>query len=201
MPDQEEDFPHGHHPFFPGFSFLSAGDPSASFSEYLVEQGQEASRASRDQFTALRNTFERFQEAEGDPLHVADSLVTALEALPFIGDALTVSDLTSGPPADSFAVFMRNSYHPDRWTGGYGSQGSGVLFRFVEGFFPSTSPQGSGHGNPYHYDRHVPLIFYGAGVESGISMEAVRTVDIAPTLARLAGIPVPSDLDGQPLLQ
>jgi arylsulfatase A-like enzyme len=41
------------------------------------------------------------------------------------------------------------------------------------------------------------MIFMGAGVEPGASDAPVYTVDFAPTLAGLAGIPVPGDLDGR----
>jgi arylsulfatase A-like enzyme len=169
--------------------------------EYLAEQGQDARRATREDFSVLRGLFAQYQDLEGDPLDVADALVAALEELPFIADALTVAELTGGPPADSFVTLMRNSYHPDRWIGGVGSQGSGVIFRYVERFYPSTDPRGSGHGTPYYYDRHVPLIFFGTGVEPGVSGAPARTVDIAPTLAWLAGIPWPTDVDGVLLLQ
>jgi hypothetical protein len=127
--------------------------------------------------------------------------VAALEELPFVADALTVSELTTGPPDDSFAGLIRNSYHPSRWIGGSGSQGSGVVFRWAEAIYPSTSRRGTGHGTPYFYDRHVPLVFYGTGVEPGVAGAPVRTVDIAPTLAWLAGVAVPTDLDGRPLFE
>jgi hypothetical protein len=179
---------------------LSGDHGALTIPEYLVEQGEEASRATSEDFALLRQTFQAFREREGDPQEVADSLAAALERLPFVADALSVLELTTPPPADSFVVLMRNSYHPDRWVGGSGSQGSGVVFRFVEGYYPSTSARGTGHGTPYYYDRHVPLIFYGTGVKAGVSHDPVRTVDIAPTLAGLAGIETPSDLDGQPLL-
>lgn len=52
------------------------------------------------------------------------------------------------------------------------------------------------HGSPYDYDSHVPLIFSGAGVRSGRYPEFVRTVDLAPTLARLAGVRPTERLDG-----
>ena len=55
------------------------------------------------------------------------------------------------------------------------------------------------HGTPYDYDTHVPLIFYGAGVRAGRHPGFVRTVDLAPTLAALAGIPVVGAIDGVPL--
>jgi arylsulfatase A-like enzyme len=41
----------------------------------------------------------------------------------------------------------------------------------------------------------------GPGVPAGSSDEAVRTVDMAPTLAELAGIPYPDGLDGRPLIR
>jgi arylsulfatase A-like enzyme len=42
----------------------------------------------------------------------------------------------------------------------------------------------------------VPLIFYGAGVRPGRHDEFVRTVDIAPTLAAIAGVAPMERLDG-----
>jgi arylsulfatase A-like enzyme len=56
------------------------------------------------------------------------------------------------------------------------------------------------HGSPYELDRMVPLLFMGPGVTPGLSDLQARTVDVAPTLARLAGIPFPDGLDGRPLL-
>lgn len=176
------------------------GDHGAmTIPEYMAGEGGQ--RATSEQFGILRQTFLSFRDREGESGQVADSLVAALEELPFVADAMTLSELTTGAPADSFADFMRNSYHPARWIGGSGSQGSGVVFRWVEALYPSTARLGTGHGTPYYYDRYVPLIFYGAGVESGASTEAVRSVDIAPTLARLGGIATPPDLDGRPILE
>ena len=55
------------------------------------------------------------------------------------------------------------------------------------------------HGTPYDYDTHVPIVFYGAGVKPGRIADFVRTVDIAPTLAALAGVRPTERLDGVPL--
>ncbi len=57
------------------------------------------------------------------------------------------------------------------------------------------------HGSSYGYDSHVPVIFYGAGVRPGRYREFVRTVDIAPTLAAVAGVKPQERLDGVVLRQ
>lgn len=52
------------------------------------------------------------------------------------------------------------------------------------------------HGSPYDYDAHVPLIFSGFGITHGTFDTFVRTVDIAPTLAAIAGVKTEGQLDG-----
>jgi len=57
------------------------------------------------------------------------------------------------------------------------------------------------HGQPTDLDSHVPLVFWGAGVRRGVYGTRVRTVDIAPTLARLLGLTPAEPLDGHPLTE
>jgi hypothetical protein len=57
------------------------------------------------------------------------------------------------------------------------------------------------HGAPYDTDSHVPIIFYGPGIRAGRYDDFVRTVDIAPTLARLFRLIPTEKLDGVPLTQ
>lgn len=56
------------------------------------------------------------------------------------------------------------------------------------------------HGSPHMADSHVPLIFYGPSFAPGRHGRFVRTVDIAPTLARALGVAPTEPLDGRPLL-
>lgn len=56
---------------------------------------------------------------------------------------------------------------------------------------PSRTPplaSGTGHGNPYNYDQHVPVILMGWGIEHGEYFTPSTPVDIAPTLAALCGV-------------
>lgn len=50
-------------------------------------------------------------------------------------------------------------------------------------------------------DRHVPFVPMSSGIEPGRIDLRVATVDMAPTLAHLVGVPFPDDLDGRPLVR
>jgi len=52
------------------------------------------------------------------------------------------------------------------------------------------------HGSAYDYDTHVPLIVLAPGLEPETLDIPARTIDLAPTLATLAGIPIGDEVDG-----
>ena len=56
------------------------------------------------------------------------------------------------------------------------------------------------HGTLHEYDRHVPLILLGGGVRRGRDRSAATPADIAPTLARFAGVRLPNS-EGRVLLK
>ena len=47
---------------------------------------------------------------------------------------------------------------------------------------------GTGHGTPYNYDQHVPILLMGFGIQPGEYFQPATPADIAPTLAALCGI-------------
>jgi predicted AlkP superfamily phosphohydrolase/phosphomutase len=62
-------------------------------------------------------------------------------------------------------------------------------------------PTGSGAHGPAPWRRKLHAIFYaaGPGVRAGARLGLVRTIDVAPTVARLLGVPPPADAIGLPL--
>ena len=51
---------------------------------------------------------------------------------------------------------------------------------------------GTGHGTPYNYDQHVPILLMGFGIQAGEYHGEVTPADIAPTLASLCGVTLSS---------
>jgi len=128
---------------------------------------------------------------------VAYRMVRAMEDIQFVGPAYTHDDLASEAASDSMAVLFRRSFVPDR-PGGLLS-GYRVEMWWAEGIVDWGIATGTTHGSPFLYDRWVPLMLVGQGIRSGVVDSPVRPMDLAPTLAWLAGISFPEDLDGRPL--
>ena len=170
--------------------------------EYLQELGQPGGRiGSRDLRAAARQVQEALAEAgETDPARATELAAEVLERLDFVADAVTEAELAGEPSADSLIRLQQNSYFAGRMPGPLHRYGVHLEIRLTPGTV-EYSGGGTNHGSPYRHDRHVPLIFLGAGVEAGRSHERVRTVDAAPTLAALAGIPAPGDLAGRDLFR
>jgi len=59
---------------------------------------------------------------------------------------------------------------------------------------------GTGHGVPYNYDQHVPVLLMGFGIQPGQYFQPITPADIAPTLAALCGITL-SSRDGHVLAE
>ncbi|MBI1809820.1 MAG: alkaline phosphatase family protein [Gemmatimonadetes bacterium] len=57
------------------------------------------------------------------------------------------------------------------------------------------------HGSPHDSDAHVPILFWGGGVQPGKFTGFTRVVDMAPTLAALLGVHPLQATDGHVLTQ
>ncbi len=67
-----------------------------------------------------------------------------------------------------------------------------VFIQLKSGWLDSDYPTGTSHGSPYNYDTHVPLIFYGWGIEQGSTTRKTSIPQIAPTISNILNIPLPS---------
>lgn len=135
--------------------------------------------------------------AEGKGIRPPDlraAVAEAVRKIDYVADAMTYEDLTlPGSDDGGYREMYRHSFHPDRTPD--------VVIRYKEHVLVLDSKYGTTHGTPYQYDTHVPVMFYGSGVgsESRVVDDRIRTIDIAPTMAELLGIPVPEKVDGEVL--
>lgn len=96
--------------------------------------------------------------------------------------------MSEEPQTDPFFQLFANSFHAER--------SADLMLQMKPGILPFTD-QGTSHGSPYPYDTHVPFLVVAPGYDSGRITDRIQTVDVAPTLAALAGLGVPPGLDGK----
>jgi len=190
---------------------LSADHGIAELPEYMAERGLDTGRLTPDVIMAavdrvseehfgvdglLRFYYRpylyldrgRIEEAGLKPDEVREALAEALTLEPGIYIAATRQMLESWPDRKLFDQ-IRNNYHPVRAGDIYIVQ-EPYWFNFDKG--PVTGM----HGSPWNYDTHVPVIFSGPGVSSGITYRRVQPADVAPTLAALMGMSPPASSQG-----
>lgn len=86
--------------------------------------------------------------------------------------------------------------------GAYGPRWGEHVLQLREGAMFDTSKGLSGyHGAWSKTDRHIPLLWSGAGIRAGAELDVCELIDIAPTLSCLMGGVVPENNQGRVLWQ
>ncbi len=116
-----------------------------------------------------------------------------LEQCPGVVRVWTASELgkDASPAADPDLEKMRrlyaHSFHPER--------SPDLLVQLEPNHLPYQTTVAN-HGSPYPYDSHVPWLLRLPSGTGARVVDPVFTVDVAPTVARLAGLTPPAGLDG-----
>lgn len=143
----------------------------------------------------IKNSFINYSTAQKhgwDSLALERQIKQGLLGIDAFVDVYFRRDMVSAAASDKkFIQKYRNSY--------YAPRGEDFQYRIREHCIISSRTYGTTHGTPYTYDTHVPLIFWWNGVKPQKIAREVHSVDAAPTLAKIAGIPLPARLDGVPL--
>jgi len=112
--------------------------------------------------------------------------------------ALTAHEMQSTDYKDGARQKIQNGYHPKR--------SGDIILSFLPGYIQNTRAgmkvemiKGTTHGSGYNYDSHVPLLWMGQGIPTGDSVREVNVTDIAPSLAMILNLQLPSGSNGKPL--
>jgi hypothetical protein len=177
---------------------LSSDHGMARIPEHRLALGLPAHRIQPEEIEAILDPLRQLDEPS--------SIAERLRNEEVVAAVYTPEQLAGIGSQDPFLELYRHSWRPDRVARiplfslthlDAPIAESGLLVRLTEGTMIALDVVI--HGSPYAYDRKVPLLFLGPGVTPGVATEPARTVDVAPTLAGLAGIPIPSGLDGRVL--
>jgi predicted AlkP superfamily pyrophosphatase or phosphodiesterase len=124
---------------------------------------------------------------------VAGAARDALLAQPQLAVAYTRRELETGSRAGApFFDAMRRTWHRD--------VSGDVQYATQPYWMFGSSSNVATHGSPYEYDNHVPMLLWGPRwVKPATVADRVEVVDLAPTLARMLGVPAPAANEGRPL--
>ncbi len=192
---------------------LTADHGVTSFPEYSRAQGRDAGRIPLGALVKQLNEqihrragdsvsleagsgiiygdLDRLRAAGITPESLATAILPRMWRLPGVSDAWTPATLNGAVPVNRYAARWRRSLPREfRWL---------VAAQAKPGWIWSDGPGSTTHGTANQDDVGVPIAFLGPGVHQGEFADTVRTVDIAPTLARLLGVKPEGRLDGQPI--
>jgi predicted AlkP superfamily pyrophosphatase or phosphodiesterase len=132
-------------------------------------------------------------DAKKAPLERAQAIAAAaLASEPGVYDAVTSARIQAGAlPMTDLSRRIAASWHPKR--------SGDVVIVPAPYWTEKWAEKGATHGSSYAYDTRVPMLFAGAGIRPGRRADPVTTLDIAPTLAVLLGVLMPSGCEGRVL--
>ncbi len=145
----------------------------------------------------LVETFENFQfylnrraidSAKLDFSAVKKYLINELNKMPEILLAFDTEDISGATlPGEFREMYIK----------GYNAKLGGDIQIMLKPAYFYGGKTGTTHGTPYPYDSHIPLVFMGWGVKPGNLYRQVFMTDIAPTIAALLHIQMPSGTVGK----
>lgn len=105
-----------------------------------------------------------------------------------VANAFATSAIMTTPLNKTLREMLVNGYYPRR---------SGDIQIILKPGFIEGGATGTTHGLWYPYDSHIPLLWYGWGIKKGKTNRETYMTDIAPTLAALLHIQMPSGSVGK----
>ena len=116
-------------------------------------------------------------------------VIEFLSNLDGVARAFEISKMMETPLPSKIKDMLVNGYYPQR--------GGDIQLILQPGWIEGFLTSGTTHGLWNPYDAHIPLIWYGWGINKGKTNRETYMTDIAPTLAALLKIQMPSGSIGK----
>jgi predicted AlkP superfamily pyrophosphatase or phosphodiesterase len=123
---------------------------------------------------------------------VGRTIKEILLKVPGIANVLESEALGTAPIPDHIKSMLIKGYYVKR---------SGDFMVIPQPTWKSGSIKGATHGTWYPYDAHIPLVWMGWKIKPGYTNRVTGMTDIAPTIAALLRIQMPSGCIGQPITE
>ena len=131
-------------------------------------------------------------QLKADPAQVRRDVARIAAGLPHVARVYTRDQLMNGAVQDDRVG--------RRILRGFNAARSGDVEILLEPYWIRQAT-GTTHGTPYNYDAHIPLILMGPAIKAGEYSAPVALNDLAPTLATLARVEIPSGSAGRVLTE
>lgn len=131
--------------------------------------------------------YEVMENNKLDRKIVSEFIIHELKKDPGIQFAFLYENLGSATLPEPLKSLFINGHHPKR---------SGDIVIIKSSGWKSGNRMGATHGDWNPYDSHIPLVWMGKGIRPGKTNRTVGMNDIAPTLAAILKIQMPSGTTG-----
>jgi arylsulfatase A-like enzyme len=123
---------------------------------------------------------------------VKKEAVAYLQQQPGVEFAVDIDNIGNSPVPEPIKSMIINGYNPKR---------CGAVMIIQEPGWFQGSDKGTTHGSWNTFDTHLPLLFMGWHVKHGATNATVSMTDIAPTIAAMLHIQMPSGCVGKPVME
>lgn len=199
-----------------GYLFFLTADHGASQSAGFLKENKlptgiyslkfigEIIKFAKDQY-GIDNVIESAQNAElylnWDEIREKNGAVDEDQLIAEIIDILLEQDgIANAWPTRKLGLAPWPEMVKSRFVNGYNAQRSGDILIIPQPGW-QRSEKGTDHGLWYPFDAHIPLVWMGWNIPQGETNRFIGMTDIAPTLAALLKIQMPSGSIGEPILE
>jgi predicted AlkP superfamily pyrophosphatase or phosphodiesterase len=130
----------------------------------------------------------RLDSAKVNEEEVTAWIIDRLLEVPGVARVFPLKDLNKVPLPERIREMINNGYNPKR--------NGDIQIILMPQYIDAYSTTGTTHGSWNPYDSHIPLLWYGWGIKTGKTNKETYMTDIAPTVAAMLHIQMPSGCVG-----